>query len=59
MKRIQNTSMIILVLAIFCFLLLRFFLPVSNWYIGLTGTLLIISAMTLVFSSVRLYKDKN
>ena len=57
MKRLQITSMIILIIGIICFLLGRFILSVPDWFIRVTGIILLISILALVFSSVRLHNN--
>lgn len=59
MKRLQITSIIILVVGIICFLLFRFVLEVPDWFVRITGIVLAISLFTMSFSSVKLYNDKN
>ena len=59
MKRLQITSIIILVVGIICFLLFRFVLEVPDWFVRITGIVLAISLFTMSFSSAKLYNDKN
>lgn len=59
MKRLQITSMIILVIGIICFLLWRFILSVPDWFIRVTGIILLISILALVFSSLRLHNNQE
>ena len=59
MKRLQVTSMIILVIGIICFLLWRFILLVPDWVVRVNGIILLISIFAVMFSSVRLYNKKE
>lgn len=59
MKRLQVTSKIILLIGIICLLLWRFILPLPDWFVRVTGIILIISVFTFVFSSVRLYNNQE
>ena len=60
MKRLQITSMIILVIGIICILLWRFVLPEpTDWLLRVPGLFILISIFTLVFSTVRLDKTKK
>ena len=58
MKRLQITSMIILIIGIICLLLWRFILSVPDWFVRGTGIIILISIFILVFSSVRLRNMK-
>lgn len=55
MKRLQITSMIILIIGIICILLWRFVLSEpSDWLLRIPGLFVLISIFTFVFSRVRL-----
>lgn len=57
MKRLQITSMIILVIGIICTLLWRFVFPEpTDWFLRIIGLFILISIFTLVFSTIRLDK---
>ena len=59
MKSLQNTSLIILVIGIICFLLWTFIFSVPDWIVRVTGIVLMTSTIALVFSSVRIYMNKE
>jgi hypothetical protein len=59
MKQLQIASMIILVIGIISFLLWRFILSIPDWFVRVTGIILLISIFGLVFSFVRLNNNKK
>lgn len=58
MRRLQITSIIILIVGIICLLVWRFTALIPDWVVRGTGVLLLISIFLFVFSSIRL-KNKN
>ncbi len=59
MKRLQITSLIILIIGVIYSLLWQFVFPIPDWFVRITGLFIIISLFTLTFSSVKLYISKK
>ncbi len=59
MKRLQITSISILIVGIICFSLWRTVLLMPDWFVRVTGIIMLISLFTLAFSSAKLYTYKN
>ncbi len=59
MKRLQITSIIILIVGIICFSLWRTVLLMPDWLVRVNGIIMLISLFTLAFSSAKLYNLKD
>jgi len=59
MKKLRIVSIIALGLSVAGFLLWRFVLPLPDWFVRVTGVLMLAAIFTAVFSSVKIGMSKK
>lgn len=59
MKKLQIVSFAVLVVSIVGFMIWRFVAPCPDWFVRVTGVLMLVSIFLTVFSAVKLFKGKK
>jgi len=59
MKKLQVISIIVLIISVVGFMIWRFAVPFSDWFVRVIGVLMLVSIFMTVFSTVKITMVKK